>query len=55
MIQIAQQISEENDPMNGLGATNCGYEIRVTTEYFLILIDKNKSLLYLRFECTINK
>lgn len=55
MIQLAEQISEKNDPMNGLGTISCAYEVRVTTDYFLILIDKNKFLLFLRFECRINK
>lgn len=40
MIQVTEQISEENDPMNGRGAISCTYEIRATTDYFLILIDK---------------
>ena len=55
MIQLAEQISEKNDPMDGLGTISCAYEVRVTTDYFLILIDKNKFLLFLRFECRINK
>lgn len=32
MIQVAEQISEENDPMNEWSWSNCAFEIRWTTD-----------------------